>query len=254
MFRLFNLLCGKMIITGNSRGEFEVNERERRMSELLKHIENRAKVRGPTALAAHINSSLSSGTKISKESVRRWLKGEQVPSEEKKKVFARAISCPVEILDSYLDGGMPAVDFFGVLDTFESQTPDEALIYQEICDKASHLSLPWLGQAIAVLGDMFSSQWGKSGLAPDLVQQIQAKATISPKIRDVVREHWQSCVDFFEEGATFERLQAIADGKKPSGEDLDLIHAASNLEIEYLIKITKEEFSHGCVECRNNSN
>lgn len=220
-----------------SREDLLLNMRERLVS-LFEYLRSRL---GCTddGLTEFFNSRLPRAKKLSKESVRRWASGTQSMGQLNRMKLAQALGCTPETLKDFLEGKVSQEQLLEQINLKGSIQQEEEEDYSKLIELADKLSLPALGRAIAYLGELFAAKW----------TAVDTKVTSLPKsgkktIAQLVSENWSSCVEMWQEIFPMERLRAIANGAKPTLEELELLEPALPVEWEDLVRM-REDIPNG---------
>lgn len=72
-----------------------------------------------------------------------------------------------------------------------------------------------------------------------------SKSIKKKQVSKLVKENWESCLEVWNGVASIDRLSAIAEGAKPTLEELELLELALPVEWDELVAICQKEFENG---------
>ncbi|NEO33246.1 MAG: hypothetical protein F6K36_23030 [Symploca sp. SIO3C6] len=225
-----------------SREHLLLNMRERLVS-LFEYLRSHLSCTDD-GLTEFFNGRLPRAKKLSKESVRRWASGTQSMGRLNRMKLAQALGCNPETLKDFLEGKISQEQLLEQINLKESIQEEETQAYDQLIELADKLSLPALGRAIAYLGELFAARW----------KTFEAQSKPGKKtIAQLVSENWSSCVEMWQEIFPLNRLRAIANGAKPTLEELELLEPALPALWEDLVTMQEEMNGNGNHQgCSNN--
>ncbi len=212
---------------------------------LFAHLRSRIESKSDEALTSYLNSRLPSGSKFTRDSVRRWASGLQVISKPNQIKLAQALSCSHETLSRYFKQETPQEEFFTLIDTLEPVAPTqtEAERFDQAVTLVQGFSLPMLGRMFAVIGELFAERWNEFATSPS---SPPPQTTFSSMVQDCLDE----CIEQLEGGITEARLRAIALGEKPTVHEVELLSTVLPATLEELEELYRKEHEnghrHGC--------
>lgn len=189
------------------------------------------------ALTENLNSNLPAGKKFAAETVRRWANGSQSIGRPNKAKLAQSLGVSLLELNAFLQGGMESSHFFAQLqDGRELDAHDESALVSQIFQAMRKLSPARIAEVVTKGGELITQKLGH--LFP---------ATSAPKasIAQLVQDNYGACTEMFEDVVAPHRVDAIAQGAKPTDEELELLSSALSIGLEDLRQMRKKEFRNG---------
>lgn len=194
-------------------------------------------------LARELNRR-SPGGAFSRESIRRWSNGSQSIRKNTRHKLAKALKCSPEQFDSYLNGATELSELLKSVSLHNPVNESDAL-QSTILEAASKMSLPVLAQTISKLIELCSERWS-------LFQAFRPKSK-NLTIAQLVQENLEGCIAVLEGVSSPERCQAIANGQKPTVEELELLEVVLPVEWDELEKMYQQGYANGHADagCEN---